>query len=870
MKKHLIILSLIIFLLSHQVLAESFDEDIFGFAIQEKLVRAEMSETGELNCATKISVDFRENKETDGAVLKEKDAVKLDEVWYCRDSLNIAMLTNVESNKGILINESDTKYLQIKDMDGYKKIKEVLDDFSRQTKDYLGPTQGLHIYTSLNPKPIHLPQIAAKEDNGLIGLAKKFEDLNIGFLRQNCLIINTKEGATFSSELEAGKAGEEAQPKTAYYNLAVFDKNGEPVCSSLGTQSIGLDLKKFFGDKATVKVTRNFVARVRNLPTNLDSESLKKEPFIALTLERSLNEQEFEKEKNNLKNAGLGQEMLELMDYDSGTLVLQSVSKDKPSWYYLFNGTIILNKNGEIIAFDYAAAGIGENYSFGPNVPGRYTFPSGTRMRFGVTKENNNAVIFPNGIPQTKEGEQQSIKACFQQECFTLTTNPNGKITSFKKQNEEWVVEGDGFTITDERSRESITIKSLQEKKVGYVTITTQGFRVGKSTQANFAGATIKTRNDEVLVLHECSQETVDEKQNYILLCRQDQKKGITLNGKCFEIAINDFAAYSLTTTKSNANLNYNLKGADINGKEDCTKGKNKIVIANSEVLLKNGENGRITETNCDQALTFANQKITSEITQQEEEKSTITGAATSAPQQPITIVIDAGHGGDEKGACDNQICEREKNLEISELLASKLDSYGYKTILTRTKEGWHPNIKKYVCNANPKECTCKDGKGKDVVCTSKRGLFSNEMGGVIFISNHNQCKDCDRMVIYPGVSSYGSCGKKSNTCGPNNVRCLESEELAKEVQTSLQTANPTISYSLKDKGPSGRCARYGMLTTNNHPAIIIEYAAINDPDLKDSKKISALVAAAADGINSYIQKNKDSLFIQMGPNQKR
>jgi len=56
-------------------------------------------------------------------------------------------------------------------------------------------------------------------------------------------------------------------------------------------------------------------------------------------------------------------------------------------------------------------------------------------------------------------------------------------------------------------------------------------------------------------------------------------------------------------------------------------------------------------------------------------------------PLKNIRIVVDPGHGGDEKGACANNLEEKTINLQISKKLKRELSKRGAKVYLTRTKD---------------------------------------------------------------------------------------------------------------------------------------------------------------------------------------
>lgn len=54
-------------------------------------------------------------------------------------------------------------------------------------------------------------------------------------------------------------------------------------------------------------------------------------------------------------------------------------------------------------------------------------------------------------------------------------------------------------------------------------------------------------------------------------------------------------------------------------------------------------------------------------------------------PLKGVKIALDAGHGGDERGVCAGGYCEKDINLDITQLLGKELRHKGARTILTRT-----------------------------------------------------------------------------------------------------------------------------------------------------------------------------------------
>lgn len=66
---------------------------------------------------------------------------------------------------------------------------------------------------------------------------------------------------------------------------------------------------------------------------------------------------------------------------------------------------------------------------------------------------------------------------------------------------------------------------------------------------------------------------------------------------------------------------------------------------------------------------------------------ATETDAVPSIGKQRLTVIIDAGHGGEDPGAVVGEICEKNINLAIALKLKEFLSLSGVKTVLTRESD---------------------------------------------------------------------------------------------------------------------------------------------------------------------------------------
>ena len=74
----------------------------------------------------------------------------------------------------------------------------------------------------------------------------------------------------------------------------------------------------------------------------------------------------------------------------------------------------------------------------------------------------------------------------------------------------------------------------------------------------------------------------------------------------------------------------------------------------------------------------------------------------TPPPPIPNSVCIDAGHGGTDSGATNNDLLEKNVNLSVANILESKLTGAGYKVFMTRRDDITLLNADRYnFCNSN-------------------------------------------------------------------------------------------------------------------------------------------------------------------------
>lgn len=143
------------------------------------------------------------------------------------------------------------------------------------------------------------------------------------------------------------------------------------------------------------------------------------------------------------------------------------------------------------------------------------------------------------------------------------------------------------------------------------------------------------------------------------------------------------------------------------------------------------------------------------------------------ADEKPV-IIIDAGHGGEDPGAVIGDVREKDINLAVSLYLGELFESYGYKTVYTRTEDkmlynNGQENRKKHFDLYN-------------------RVLIASEYDNCILLSIHVNRFSSPK---YSGLQVFFS---------DNND---QSALLAKHIQQRAQTLQPNNKRKAKNSGSS-------------------------------------------------------------------
>ena len=203
---------------------------------------------------------------------------------------------------------------------------------------------------------------------------------------------------------------------------------------------------------------------------------------------------------------------------------------------------------------------------------------------------------------------------------------------------------------------------------------------------------------------------------------------------------------------------------------------------------------------------------------------------ASSMPITQKTVIVDAGHGGDDGGAIviDGTV-EKDINLDIALKLEKILKFYGFNVIMTRTQD----------------VMTCDDGldslRKRKISDIHNRFELMRKNPDAIFISVHqNKFEDSSQhgtQVFYSG----------------NDER---SKELAEAIQASVTLTLQRKNDRVVKKSGSGIYLLYHAKI----PAVLVECGFISNSDevkkLKDESYRMKLAILIADGLLKYLSNH--------------
>lgn len=191
-----------------------------------------------------------------------------------------------------------------------------------------------------------------------------------------------------------------------------------------------------------------------------------------------------------------------------------------------------------------------------------------------------------------------------------------------------------------------------------------------------------------------------------------------------------------------------------------------------------------------------------------------------------FTVVIDAGHGGKDSGAANDELGFEEKwlNLDIARAIEKRLKDKGVNVVMTRNSDVF--------------------------VQLAQRAAIANGLGADLFVSVHNDTQTGNgdgSHIIHSVTDNNGGMSKTLATNIGNSIKSNTSQNLRKYNPVwSRYSSNGTSDY-------------YAVIRQTKMPAVIVEHAYMNANDIKavdTPEKRKIMGTAVADGIYNTIQNN--------------
>lgn len=222
------------------------------------------------------------------------------------------------------------------------------------------------------------------------------------------------------------------------------------------------------------------------------------------------------------------------------------------------------------------------------------------------------------------------------------------------------------------------------------------------------------------------------------------------------------------------------------------------------------------------------------------------------------TIVIDAGHGGDDVGAIGpNKRYEKVVNLKVAQYLENILKQRGYKVYLTRTNDKFIKVIDRTVL-ANKKNADLFISIHTNSIPKEK----ANSTSGIeTFFLSPARSERAKRVAAQENKNDIREMSESSKSVfleSLNRPRITASHKFAIDVQAGLLQAARSKYKNTNDSGV--REGPFWVLVGAQMPSILVELGYISHPE--ESKRLyekdyqQLLANGIANGIDSYFLKN--------------
>jgi len=289
--------------------------------------------------------------------------------------------------------------------------------------------------------------------------------------------------------------------------------------------------------------------------------------------------------------------------------------------------------------------------------------------------------------------------------------------------------------------------------------------------------------------------------------------------------------------------------------------GIDKIILTQNNPNLLRIKIAKMSTSKVNYELT--NRELVIVTTPNKEEKTLANKENTpiiNTPSKVInkTIVIDAGHGGDDVGAVGpNKRYEKIINLNVSKYLYSILKQRGYKVYLTRTDDTFI-EVRNRTVLANEKNADIFISVHTNSVPKEK----ANEITGIeTFFLSPARSERAKRVAALENKSDIDDMSNSSKDVfleSLNRPRITASHKLAIDVQAGLLQSTRSKYKDINDSGV--REGPFWVLVGAQMPSILIELGYVSHSTeskrLYDQDYQQLLASGIANGVESYFSKN--------------
>lgn len=368
----------------------------------------------------------------------------------------------------------------------------------------------------------------------------------------------------------------------------------------------------------------------------------------------------------------------------------------------------------------------------------------------------------------------------------------------------------------------------------------------------------------------------------------QEQKsvKNENLNSK--QVAAKDNHQKSQALQKQNVEKTIDLKQAQIQARQMAEKKKieqakleqkqeaqknavkTKPEIAQTPQQQKNAQsqaqNQKLAQQKQEKVTAQAktDAKSTQSTTKKDEQEIVLAPVKTASTKKITSakgkvIVLDAGHGGDDPGAINGSLKEKNVVLSIAQKAGKELQGRGYKVYYTRSKDKFI-NLRDRTKYAND--------KAADLFISIHANAAPNKtkvatMHGIetFFLSpaRSERSKNAAALENKSDIEEMNYFSKQTFLNFLNREKIIASNKLAIDVQREVLARAKSVSSKASDGGV--REAPFWVLVGALMPAVLLEVGYITHPDegelINNSKYQDALAKGLADGVDVYFSNQQ-------------